>query len=1018
MTSQNTLSLRVLGDFEVWRGNTNLALPQSKKTRALLAYLALTQRAHRRERLCALLWDVTDDPRAALRWSLSKLRPLLDAGDHARVIADRESVAVDLEGADLDLASIRARMKADGEALTMEELLALAARFRGPFLEGLDLPDFTDYQAWCVSMREEARRLHASVLRALLARLSGEPAAAVPHARALVQADPFDEHAHIGLVRVLMAAGQRGEAEQRVQAAERQLQEAHGKPPLLLRAAWRELQEPRNAAAAPPPPPAAERQVADEEAEELGSAKLTGRTAERASLLQALDEAKTRNSGRVVLVGGDPGMGKSRLLRKLVEAATAQGGTVLRASAFEADTSRPYGIWIEALRGLPRASMGESIGRDLAPLIPELGPATQEPYSRERLFGAVAELIAARAHSAPPVVLAFDDAHWCDSASADLLHYVLRLNRHRPVLTAIAYRAGEIDDNAAMAKLLRGLLEEGRTSEIELKALSREDVRQLVGSVAPTVDAERIYAESGGNPLFALELARAAPHLGDDVPRSLTTLVRAQIDRLPGPALEILRWAAVLGRTFEPTLLGKLTDVSPSDLVASLETMERRGFIRAVPSPAGGAAYGFTHSLVQRAIYNGLSEPRQRVLHNKIAQALLDKDGPNELTAGMIAYHAALGGDPALAARACVAAGRRCLRLFANAAATALVRRGRYYADLVAEPDRTKLHLELTQILLGAGKPDRDAAAMQAIEELTERALDYGAVDHARLGFHMLSVMSWETGEWSDAQRLSLQAELVSRSAEPGERVVAMAEAARCLAMLERDLGQADALLREATALSRRTSTDISALHDATGLLHLHKGDFDAAADEFRQARMLARSRGDRLSEFLALAHTVVVEIERERYAAALALCGELVAIGQKVRDGSDSPFSATLEALARYGAGDEAAIAALDDAIEGLRVADAKHRMIYALTRAARIDFARGDLERTRLRAQAALDLARPLDRPSDVAIALALLACAAQRAGDAAALAACRRELDSLPVQTLSARARAGILAAQAAG
>lgn len=1016
MTSQNTLSLRVLGDFEVWRGNTNLALPQSKKTRALLAYLALTQRAHRRERLCALLWDVTDDPRGALRWSLSKLRPLLDADDRARVIADRENVAVDLEGADLDLASIRARMAADGETLTTEVLLGLAARFRGPFLEGLDLPDFTDYQAWCVSMREEARRLHASVLRAVLARLTREPAAAVTHARALVQADPFDEHAHIGLVRVLMAAGQRGEAEQRVQAAERQLQEAHGKPPLLLRAAWRELQEPRNTAAAAAP--AADRPIADEEAEELGSAKLTGRTAERASLLQALEEATTRNSGRVVLVGGDPGMGKSRLLRKLVEAATAQGGTVLRASAFEADTSRPYGIWIEALRGLPRASMGESIGRDLAPLIPELGPTTQEPYSRERLFGAVAELIAARAHSAPPVVLVFDDAHWCDSASADLLHYVLRLNRHRPVLTAIAYRAGEIDDNAAMAKLVRGLREEGRASEIELKALSREDVRLLVASVAPAVDAERIYAESGGNPLFALELARAAPHLGDDVPRSLTTLVRAQIDRLPGPALEILRWAAVLGRTFEPTLLGKLTDVSPSDLVASLETMERRGFIRAVPSPAGSAAYGFTHSLVQRAIYNGLSEPRQRVLHNKIAQALLDKDGPNELTAGMIAYHAALGGDPALAARACVAAGRRCLRLFANAAATALVRRGRYYADLVAEPDRTKLHLELTQILLGAGKPDRDAAAVRAIEELTERALDYGAVDHARLGFHMLSVMSCETGEWSDAQRLSLQAELVSRSADPGERVVAMAEAARCLAMLERDLGQADALLREATALSRRTATDISAIHDATGLLHLHKGDFDAAADEFRQARMLARSRGDRLSEFFALAHTVVVEIERERYAAALALCGELVAIGQKVRDGSDSPFSATLEALARYGTGDSTAIAALDDAIEELRLADAKHRMIYALTRAARIDVARDELERARGRAQAALDLARPLDRPSDVGLALALLAGVARRAGDKAALAACRRELDTLPVQTLSARARASITAAQDGG
>ncbi len=162
----------------------------------------------------------------------------------------------------------------------------------------------------------------------------------------------------------------------------------------------------------------------------------------------------------------------------------------------------------------------------------------------------------------------------------------------------------------------------------------------------------------------------------------------------------------------------------------------------------------------------------------------------------------------------------------------------------------------------------------------------------------------------------------------------------------------------------------------------------------------------------------MVVEIERERYDAALALCGELVEIGAKVRDGSDSPFSATLEALARYGAGDDAANGALETAIEELRVADAKHRMIYALTRAARIDAARDQLARARARAQAALELARPLDRPSDVGLALALLAGVAQRQGDKAVLAACRRELETLPVQTLSARARASIAAAQSGG
>src|SRR5436190_23886430 len=105
-TANAALTIRVLGEFEVLKGETPQDFPQSRKTRALLAYLILTGRRHRRERLCDLLWDLPDDPRASLRWSLSRLRSLVDEPGHERIVADREFVFFDAKGATVDLLEI------------------------------------------------------------------------------------------------------------------------------------------------------------------------------------------------------------------------------------------------------------------------------------------------------------------------------------------------------------------------------------------------------------------------------------------------------------------------------------------------------------------------------------------------------------------------------------------------------------------------------------------------------------------------------------------------------------------------------------------------------------------------------------------------------------------------------------------------------------------------------------------------------------------------------------------------
>jgi len=254
MASAEPLSLRLLGEIELVRGGKPVALPASKKTRALLAYLAITAKAHRRERLCTLFWDVPDDPRGALRWSLSKLRALVDDPDRARIAGGRETVALDTEGVDIDVLTAR-RGAAACVGLSLAELKDTAGLFRGEFLEGLDLATCPEFEAWRAAEREEARALHRRVLSALIERLAAAPAEALPYARALVGIDPYALAAHETLLKLLAAAGRLREAEEQFAVSLRVLAEASQRSARTLGEAWRALLRAHGDAPAAPPAP-------------------------------------------------------------------------------------------------------------------------------------------------------------------------------------------------------------------------------------------------------------------------------------------------------------------------------------------------------------------------------------------------------------------------------------------------------------------------------------------------------------------------------------------------------------------------------------------------------------------------------------------------------------------------------------------------------------------------------------------------------------------------------------------
>ncbi len=224
--TESRLSVRLLGPLRVERDGKAVGLPPSKKARALLGYLITTEREHRRQQLTDLLWDVADDPRGGLRWCLSKLRALIDEPGRTRVVADRETVRIDVSDVDVDAHRVRTAA-ADIAGLDRESVCEVAALFLGEPLEGLELTEFPEFQAWLTAVRGDYRQMRIRILAEAVTRLAEEPERALPFARDLTLLQPGDVSRWLGLHGLLEQTGRRREAEQQIEMGRRALRE-HG----------------------------------------------------------------------------------------------------------------------------------------------------------------------------------------------------------------------------------------------------------------------------------------------------------------------------------------------------------------------------------------------------------------------------------------------------------------------------------------------------------------------------------------------------------------------------------------------------------------------------------------------------------------------------------------------------------------------------------------------------------------------------------------------------------------------
>ncbi len=364
-----------------------------------------------------------------------------------------------------------------------------------------------------------------------------------------------------------------------------------------------------------------------------------GRDRERKVLEEALTDAVS-GRGRLVLLTGEPGMGKTRLCEETERDALEREFAVLWGRAWDGGGAPPYWPWTQALRSFLRGSRGRAllesiadIAEDLRPLVPDLGgrrgpappPSMQDPAARFRLSDAVVTFLRAATLEQPLLVI-LDDLHAADPPTLKLLQFVAAESRDLRLLLLATYRDAEV---RLSSELSRTLAEIGRLGTVlALPRLESAEIGELMSEASdrriPQSLARVLHARTAGNPLYALELARylsqneaSAARAELTVPHTVADTIVGRLDLLSPAARELLLAGSVGGNELDVTVLARLAGLSGNACLSLVDEGVRAGLIAALPNQR----FAFSHSLFRDAIYRSLSISRRATLHHAFAEA-------------------------------------------------------------------------------------------------------------------------------------------------------------------------------------------------------------------------------------------------------------------------------------------------------------------------------------------------------------------------------------------------------------
>jgi predicted ATPase/class 3 adenylate cyclase len=498
-----------------------------------------------------------------------------------------------------------------------------------------------------------------------------------------------------------------------------------------------------------------------------------GREAERLQLRNLLDQA-ARGQGALVMIGGEPGVGKTRLAEELMDEARQRNMTALIGHCYEMEGAPPYIPFVEILEAAVglfplealRSTMGES-APDVARLLPELrrlfpdipNPVELPPEQERRvLFNGLREFIA-RAGRAQPLLLVLDDLHWADDATMLLVQHVAQGLQGMPVLILGTYRDVELDVARPLARVLDELVRQRLAHDMSVKRLPEDGVaamlRSLSGREPPATLVQAIYGETEGNAFFVEEVFKYLAEEGRlfdpsgkgfrpdfsigelEVPRGVRLVISRRLERVSEECRRVLTTAAVIGRGFSFQLLEALGDVEADALLDAVDEAERAHLIASTADDGaqtgarmGEARFVFAHELIRQTLVSGVSLPRRQRLHLRVAEAM-ERVYARDLEehAADLAHHlyqAGAAADPEKTVRYLKLAGERAVATVAFEEGTRLYQMALQAMDLQEKPDealRCELLIALGDIQMMAGDP---VAARESLQRAAAIARDRG----------------------------------------------------------------------------------------------------------------------------------------------------------------------------------------------------------------------------------------------------------------------------------------------------
>jgi DNA-binding SARP family transcriptional activator/DNA polymerase III delta prime subunit len=710
------LQVRFLGAVEIILDGRCLRAFNSLRLQRFLALIALRRDPQHRSRLAFELWPDSDERQA--RTNLRKLlhdfrHSLPDIGEFVEI--DNETVRwIPTGPTEVDVLRFRDAMAAGD--------LELAARlYSGDLLPAC-------YDDWVL---EERAKLRAEAYQALV-QLTEEAAERDDHqtriryAQRIIDLEPTDEAAVRIQMEAHLALGDRAAAlrayHRCADVLERDLGVAPGE---AIGAIYQKLRA-----------GAANRdEVRGKDMAPVAGSPFVGRALELNQLNKAWNAAR-EGGAHLLLVTGEPGIGKTRLALELSRRVRADGHVVASTRAYEAAGRLPWGPVIDLLRSGPLRSHIDTLDAvwraELARLLPELRDVPQPSGAKQsgdvarryRLFDAVSRAIVAGGR---PRLLIIDDLQWCDAETIELIGFVVRSGQSAPVLIIGTVRWEEIPQHHPLVGLVDALGHDQAVTIVSLDRLDETTTATLAARLRAedTIDPElaaRLWSETEGNPLFVIEALRAG--LSSDGSQAVLTptmraVLRARLGQLTDGARRLVEVAAVIGRPFSVGLMASATGTDERELVDHVDELWRRRITR-----EQGLTYDFSHDKLRAVALEMVSPARRRQLHRAVAEAIaVERHKDRDAASPQLAAHYDQAGMVEPAIDAYRVAGGRAVAVSALEEAVTMFRRAlALLADLPPSPDRDAFELDI-RIALGSPLVALEGYGSKGAHQLYERAL-------------------------------------------------------------------------------------------------------------------------------------------------------------------------------------------------------------------------------------------------------------------------------------------------------